>query len=117
MKNHKNVSIMNSLQEQSFPFFPEQVSPLLFFKPHFECVSISIASILNMMMKERGDQMTLASWSTALFSRCWNGLEPPPTDREQRRLSTSCDPKFQNSPKEKGLMYASTVYLIKFKLL
>lgn len=30
-------------------------------------------------------QMTLTSWSTALFSRCWNGLEPPPVVKENKK--------------------------------
>lgn len=93
---------MNSLQEQSFPVFPG--TGFLYYcslNQHFECVSISIALIVSIMMKDTGEQMTLASWSTALFSRCWKGLEPPPTVKKQRKLSTSCDPEFQNSPTEK----------------
>lgn len=54
--------------------------------------------VWTFMMEGTGEQITLASWSTALFSRCWNGLEPPPIVREQRGLSTGCDSEFQNSP-------------------
>lgn len=68
-------------------------------------------------MKDTGEQMTLASWSTALFSRCWKGLEPPPTVKEQRKLSTSRDPEFQNSPTEKQHMSVPLVYVVKLKLL
>lgn len=61
------------------------------------------------MMEDTGEQMTLASWSTALFSRCWNGLEPPPTIREQKTLNRGCDPEFQKD--------VPIIYLLKLQLL
>lgn len=41
-----------------------------------------------------GEQrMALASCSTALFSRCWKGLEPPPRDRKMCPLVPTQGPR------------------------